>query len=614
MVPSATLASPTPARPQTRRPLGIRWLGLSLATGVMLWLCHFPVAWGWLAWIALVPVLTLVRAESRGWWLFLCAWSAGLAYFFPAISWMSVAHPAMAAGWVLLSTYCSLYFPLAIWIVRRLERNTPLPLVLTFPVVWTALEFFRCFFGTGFSWYLLAHTQHNYLALIQISDLGGAFGVSFLIALVNVVLMESVTRLAPVRRWLALSDRPSCIRKHLVQVAVAVALVAGTVIYGIACMSGPEFDQGPHIALLQANLDQRLRVLAEQSDEARGKIRKAYGNLNKEAGELTPRPDLIVWPETSYPFHWTTLDPKIDLRQLDPDKIDILAKDQKRVRDAGRQAGTAVLLGINTDVHSFNTDVHSFGDRRRDKINRFNSALLLDADGKDLKRYDKLHRVPFGEYVPFRDWLPFMNAFSPYDWDYDIGIGDGLTRFTLGQYKFGVLVCYEDTDPALARGYGVATEDGPPADFLLNISNDGWFDGTAEHEEHLAISRFRAIESRRSLARAVNMGVSAVVDSNGRVLAPVKRQLPGGTELWAVPDDQARREALPVGQWHEYKRVNGILDVRMPIDHRTSLYAVYGDWLPYTCWVVVGAGLLWAWTRRRRPSVASGHGYVTNTC
>ena len=101
MVPSATLASPTPARPQTRRPLGIRWLGLSLATGVMLWLCHFPVAWGWLAWIALVPVLTLVRAESRGWWLFLCAWSAGLAYFFPAISWMSVAHPAMAAGWVL---------------------------------------------------------------------------------------------------------------------------------------------------------------------------------------------------------------------------------------------------------------------------------------------------------------------------------------------------------------------------------------------------------------------------------------------------------------------------------------------------------------------------------
>jgi apolipoprotein N-acyltransferase len=162
-----------------------------------------------------------------------------------------------------------------------------------------------------------------------------------------------------------------------------------------------------------------------------------------------------------------------------------------------------------------------------------------------------------------------------------------------------VLICYEDTDPALARGYGIATDDGPPVDFLLNLSNDGWFNGTAEHEEHLAISRFRAIESRRALARSVNMGVSAVIDSNGKVLAPVKRSLPSGTEVWSIPGDAKSQQALPPGQWSQYKQVDGILEVEMPIDRRTSVYAMLGDWLPWSCWALVGVGLVWGLSRRR---------------
>src|SRR5205823_10547080 len=109
----------------------------------------------------------------------------------------------------------------------------------------------------------------------------------------------------------------------------------------------------------------------------------------------------------------------------------------------------------------------------------------------------KIHRVPFGEYVPLRDVLPFMDRFAPYDFDYSVRKGDKLTRFQMGEHNFGVLICFEDSDPELARAYGRETEDGPAADFLLNISNDGWFNGTAEHEEHLAICRFRAIEARR---------------------------------------------------------------------------------------------------------------------
>src|SRR5207249_6450425 len=116
-------------------------------------------------------------------------------------------------------------------------------------------------------------------------------------------------------------------------------------------------------------------------------------------------------------------------------------------------------------------------------------------------------------------------------------------------FYFGVMICYEDSDACLARQYNRAGADGPAADFLINISNDGWFDGTSEHEEHLAICRFRAVEARRSVARAVNMGISAVIDGNGSVVV------------------------LPGSSWEESKKIEKILKAAIPIDRRASLYA-----------------------------------------
>jgi apolipoprotein N-acyltransferase len=582
---SAATPAPADVPSRIKPPVRLRWLGLAILSGLMLWLCHFPVAWGWLAWVGLVPVLTLTRVQTRGWWWFLCTLSAGLAYYLPAISWMTVAHEAMIACWVMLSIYCALYFPLALGLVRRLERGTGLPLMVTFPVVWTALEFFRAFFGTGFSWYLLGHTQHEFLAVIQIADLGGAFAVSFLVAMVNVVVFESAMRWRALRQVAGLEcEKTPCLGRYLVQVVVVAALFVATLAYGVWCLGHDEFERGPRLALLQANVDQRLRIQADLSPSARVKILSVYGDLSQSASTLQPRPDLIVWPETSYPIRWETVAPHV---RLYPEGARQLAEYQDGIRKASRLARTNVLLGINTEVGDYDN-----------KTRRYNSALLLDAQGVDVKRYDKLHRVPFGEYVPFKDQLPIMNIFSPYDHDYSISVGEGLTRFTLGPYKFGVLICYEDTDPALARGYGIATDDGAAVDFLLNLSNDGWFNGTAEHEEHLAVSRFRAIESRRALARSVNMGVSAVIDSNGKVLAPVKRSLPNGTEVWSIPAEAKSQQALPPGQWPQYKQVDGILEVEMPIDRRTSVYAMLGDWLPWSCWALVGVGLVWGISRR----------------
>src|SRR6185312_5673022 len=191
------------------------------------------------------------------------------------------------------------------------------------------------------------------------------------------------------------------------------------------------------------------------------------------------------------------------------------------------------------------------------------SALLIDAHGMKFGRYDKMHLVPFGEYVPFKETLPWMQTFTPYENDYSCRPGRRWMRFPLAlgsadsasRLTFGCLICYEDSDPYLARHY-VATD---PVDFLVNISNDGWFDGTEEHEEHLAICRFRAIETRRSVVRAVNIGISGIIDPDGRVVA-----LPGPT-------------------WAESKKVAAVVRGPVPLGTGTTLYARFGDWLPLAC-------------------------------
>jgi apolipoprotein N-acyltransferase len=247
---------------------------------------------------------------------------------------------------------------------------------------------------------------------------------------------------------------------------------------------------------------------------------------------------------------------------------------------------TPLLLGMNSCVAD-----------DPEHMRCYNSAVLI-ADGLPLGRYDKVHRVPFGEYVPVRNWLPWLSAVAPYDFDYSVHPGEQFTHFPLaaaaGDFSFGVVICYEDTVPEMANPY--VRDPQSAVNFLINISNDGWFDGTSEHDEHLAICRFRAVECRRSVARAVNMGISAVVDSNGRVLRPERD---GEENVWRVRAENGRAPALPVSEWHKFKKVQGVLLAAVPIDGRTSLCARWGNWLPWSCWGLVAVGLVAARLRRR---------------
>jgi apolipoprotein N-acyltransferase len=548
----------------------------ALSTSGLLWLSYFPAAWGWLVWFALVPWLMLVRAELPRGTRYPIAWLAGLAFFVPALSWMRVAHAAQFYSWLALSVYCSWYFPLALWLLRRLDRRTALPLTVTVPVVWTALEYVRSNFAGGFAWYLLGQSQHNVLPLIQVADLAGVGAVTFLVAAVNGLLAEAISGLRITGFFQSAIRNPQSAIRLRPQAVVVAAALAVVLAYGGWRLGQAEFADGPRVALLQTCIPQGDRNAADMAlpdrDWATESIAVQTHRLTRQAVQASPKPDLVIWPETTFPWDWLEVGPGAPPGK-ELEQFNVLLHDhQRRARDLAAFTGTNILLGLNAQV--FGAD---------GKPRRYNSAMLMAPEGGAVTRYDKMHLVPFGEYVPFRDSIPALKKLAPYDFDYSLAAGEVPTRLTLSaggnDYRFGVLICYEDSDAPLAREY-VRPGTGPLVDFLVNISNDGWFMNTAEHAEHLAVSRFRAVECRRALVRAVNGGISAVIDGNGRVVAK------------------------PADTWEASHSIAAVVSAAVPIDTRASLYARLGDWLPVGCWVVLAVGCFW-----RRPKAGSAHGH-----
>jgi apolipoprotein N-acyltransferase len=581
----------------------------AILSGLLLWAAFFPLDLGALAYVALVPWLTLVRAPSRGWRLYLAGYLGGFVFFLVAVQWIRVAHPMMHLSWLGLALACPTTWLIGLWLLRRLD-GVGVPLAASVPLVWVAMEFTRSHFPTGFpflahvglyqmvgfGWYGLGYTQHDFLSLIQIADLGGVYAVSFVVAAINGLAAEWLLRLPAVRNWLRWNGEPGDGNPAEVphtgparpigsSVAVA-ALFVASVAYGLVRLDHPEFAPGPRVAAIQGNVPQ-----AEKNQRGPS-LGQTYGELHLHAEALHPWPDLIVWPETCFPMDWVEAapgsDPPDDFRWA----ADKCAAEFNRARP-----GPPILLGLNS---------LEWEDGRAWK---YNSAVLLDVRRKKVARYDKMHLVPFGEYVPFKDSLPWMQTFTPYKWDYSCRPGEHWTRFPLTAadgktYTFGCLICYEDSDPYLARQYACQLE--PPAearppakpqawdpyrpvDFLVNISNDGWFDGTEEHEEHLAICRFRAIEARRSVVRAVNMGISAVIDPDGRVIA-----------LPRLIDRNGTLSDEPASSWSASKKVEGVVCAAVPIDTRESCFARLGDWVPGLSWAAIAAALAVSVLRGRR--------------
>lgn len=447
------------------------WLG-SFLSGILLILSFPNFDFEFLAWFALVPLFYAIEGKSpwKGFWV---GFSTGFISFLGILYWIIVAvHnygnvPLILSILVLLFLvgYLSLYIATFAFLYRLIQIRLGLQTILLAPLLWASLEYLRSFFLTGFPWASLAYSQYINLPIIQLSEVTGIYGLSFIILLVNACLYMTL------HQW---SKKTFPLR----EVAVTVLLLLGFLIYGYWRIEiiDRQALQSPalKIGLVQGNIDQSIKW----DESFQKETMKIYERLSYKVADK--KPDLIIWPETATPFFFQ------DAKEFQPIVLDIPNK-----------TGAYLLFG----TPSYKIE--------RGKIHHYNSALLLSPSGEVKGKYDKIHLVPYGEYVPLGDYISLgslgegIGNFKP---------GKEIFNFTLPQGKFGVLICFEIIFPDLCRRF---VKEG--ADFLVTITNDAWFGRTSAPRQHLTIATFRAVENRVFIARAANTGISALIDPVGRI-------------------------------------------------------------------------------------------------
>lgn len=515
-------------------------LALGLAGSLLMWAALPPLALGPLAWFAPVPWLVLVRADEMP-----CRrpyrtlWLAGFAFWLLAIHWLRLPHPALYLGWLALSAYLACFLTVFVGLSRVAVHRIGVPLWLAAPTVWTGLELARAHVLTGFLMGSIAHTQASWVQLIQISDVFGEYGVDFLVMLVAACVTEAL-RNADSGSPMCCPDsqaniqNPLCAKLRFRPLALAptALALAATLAYGYWRLGNIEFMElnagslppGPRIALIQGN------SLAEwkQDPNRERQIMEEYVALSEQAVALAKtrgdgRPlDLIVWPETMFRTGLVTFDAGYRLPpEVTRTREEIAAYGPQDLARLVARLGTPVLVGIER-AHFAAARTPS---EESPPPRRYNSAVLVDRAGKIVGTYDKVHRVMFGEYIPFAHWLPMLYRLTPLTGGIEAGAEPVV--FELEDKLYAPNICYETVMPHVIRRQArTLVGGGLPADVLVNLTNDAWYWGSSELDMHLACGVFRAVETRKPLVIAANGGISAWVDQFGRIRAQSPRQKP----------------------------------------------------------------------------------------
>ncbi len=441
-----------------------------------------------LAWVALVPLLLVMRYRP-----FASGFKAGAVFFAIVLYWLNIVMTTYGGLPLILSlivylflvAYLAIYFALATWLSCRLETVLKLPYIVTLPPIWVALEYLRGWLLSGFPWAIIGYSQQNFSLAIQSSDVTGVYGVSLMLVVVNCAIAGVIA--AP--------------RSRLVWLGVAATMVISISHFGYGCWreSQPleQRSEQLRVALIQGDIDQGQKWAPENQQFTIDR----YQQLSIQA--MQNHPDLLIWPEAATPFFLQ--------------EQSALAA---RVKQLPKRLETALLVGSP-----------SYTLLPSGQYQYFNSAFLFSASGKKLGRSDKIHLVPFGEYVPLEPFLAFIDKLV-------VGVGDfspgKIQPLPLNGHTLGVLICYEAIFPELAREY---VREG--SSLLVNLTNDAWFGHSSAPYQLLAMTRFRAIENRIWIARAANTGISALISPAGRVVlsGPIFEplQLSGLVGLGAQP-------------------------------------------------------------------------------
>ncbi len=555
---------------------------------ILLWLSFTPVDWSGLAWIALVPLIQLLRLKSLPPRAYLVTWSLAFIWALCTLQWMRLGHPAMFLALVGLSFYVALYVPIFVWLGRRCLAMG-MPVWIAAPVIWTALEYIRSWMITGFAWYFLGHSQYRWSNLIQVCDIFGVYAVTFVIALVAAAIAVNVP-LAWLQR-LNLSVETTNSATSVTQIRWIPVLTASVVFVAVLCYGfvrrtpSEQFPAGPVFALIQGNFTPDMK-----QDEAENTTRyRIHDALTREAVLL--QPDMILWPETMFPTPMRSVADGVTDKQIleqlprqllqsygsdtDPLIQNWRAEDvQKRLEMHAQASGAALVIGVEAVV----------AEQNRMKV--YNSAAFVRPDLGYTGRYDKIHRVVFGEYIPLKSLFPWLHKLTPFGSSYGIEEGESVRMFEYGGHRIAPLICFEDTVPDLVRQIAAQRDvAGNGCDVLVNLTNDAWFHGSSELDQHLITAAFRCVETRMPMVRCVNGGISAFIDGNGQIRDPAE------IHIMKEPFDglQVQLELVEglrdpeTGHWR--RQFSGIIFGQAPLDPRESLYVKYGDWFAAICLV-----------------------------
>lgn len=434
------------------------------------------------AWFALVPLMMGLEgvSASRG---FRLGFFAGIAHYSTLVYWLAgVMNTYGYLPWIvsipillLLVLYLSLYVAVFGASVVLCAPH-PILRIMAVPLLWTSLEYLRSFVLTGFPWGLLGYTQFKRLQLIQISDIFGVYGITFLIVLVNATIYQAGYGFSHAR----IKGEKPLWRYTAGPVMISIVCLAFTLGYGhwrIETFRNMRFAfPSLQVAVIQGNIDQGIKW------DKSTKVSTLQKHIDLSVSAMADSPDLVVWPESAAPFYLFNNE---DLTF--------------RVMEAIRKTGVPFIVG-SPSIRL-----------KKEGYDVYNSAFLIDPNGEILGKYDKVHLVPYGEYVPLKKWMPFLGKIVAEVGDFKRGKKGEVIPF--GDVGLGLQICYEIIFPDLSRQM---VENG--ANLIINITNDAWFGRSSAPYQHFAMAVFRAVENKRTLVRSANTGISGFVNPIGEIV------------------------------------------------------------------------------------------------
>lgn len=461
---------------------------LSAVSGLLLFACFPPLGWSNAAYMALVPLLWALRLDPGA--KLRLGYCCGLVAWVPSLWFLS---PVTIPGLLVLAAYCALYLvPVAWWWGRALERWQPgntwlaVRLVVGGAAAWALMEVVRGGLLTGFPWNQLGVSQWQNYGLIQIAAFGGVPVVSFVLLTLNLGIAVSVMSVVEtVGKRLPRRAHP--------ELYIPILLLAFSFTWGIRDIRrrAQEPSRTLRMAVVQPMAGMEEKWDPEMVYE-NYRVLWQYSDLALSA----TRPDVLVWPETALPEVFGA-------PQAEKMLADLL------------QRGVPMLVGALDS--KLQTDADGISEQMF-----WNASMLLEPGREEVGRYAKKHLVMFGEYIPFARTFPFLRSLSPFPEDVTPGEGSSVLRVEQADVCLGILICFEDLLPYLARA---AVAEG--AELFVNQTNDAWFDPLWGSEGHLAHAVFRSVEFRRPTLRAANSGVSGWIDTRGVVQERMPVRQPG---------------------------------------------------------------------------------------